>query len=176
MMAVGWIVATAVAVPVGDGTADDRSTIEPTAEEPNAEALGAAEVERAHELAKAKQHTDAAAPQPRTGTSAALRYGSLSIAVAGLVGGGVFGIMTYRAKQDANAVYRTDPAFDVAKQRYERFAWLTLGSVGIGAVATALAVYLFTSESELPASRTVEIGVADGSFGISYSGTFAGDP
>lgn len=114
------------------------------------------------------------APPQRSGTPTAYRYTSLSVAFAGWVGAGVLGVLTYNAKHDANAVYRTDPGFDDAKQRYDRYAWLTVGAVGIGVVATAFAVYFFTSDDKLPAPASVQVGVGEGSVGISYSGTFGG--
>ncbi len=103
-----------------------------------------------------------------------LRYVALGGAVVGWVGAGVFGVLTSSAKDDANAVYVSDPAFSDRKDTYDTMKWSTVGFVGLGVVATAITVYLFTREDHPAPSSSVQVGAGEGGFTISYGGTFGG--
>lgn len=115
-------------------------------------------------------------PTPATsdGTPAVYRYVALSTAVVGWIGAGVFGALTVQAKDDANGVYATDPGFAGKKDDYDTYRWATLGSIGLGVVASAVTVYLFTRDDGPPPQHTVQVGVGPGSFGITFGGTFGG--
>lgn len=115
-------------------------------------------------------------PVPATGegTPAVYRYVALSTAVVGWIGAGVFGVLTVQAKDDANGVYVTDPSFAGRKDDYDTYRWATLGSIGLGVVASAVTVYLFTRDDGPPPQHRVQVGVGPGSFGITFGGTFGG--
>jgi hypothetical protein len=108
------------------------------------------------------------------GTPAAYRYIALSGAVVGWLGAGVLGVLTVQAKDDANALYATDPRFPGRKDDYDTYRWATVGSIGLGVIATAVTVYLFTRDDGPPPQHTVQVGVGEGSFGITFGGTFGG--
>jgi hypothetical protein len=116
-------------------------------------------------------------PVPATptheGTPAAYRYIALSGAVAGWIGAGVFGVLTAQAKDDADGVYVTDPRFAGKKDDYDTYRWATVGSIGLGVIATAVTVYLFTRDDGPPPQHTVQVGIGPGSFGITVGGAFS---
>lgn len=121
-----------------------------------------------------------ATPQPDPfitigGTPVGYRYGALSLAVVGWIGAGVFGVLTYNAKDDADELYTSDPAFDDKRDQYNAMKWATVGSIGVGAVATALTVYFFMREDRvIPTPGRIQVGFGDGGFGVSVQGTFGG--
>lgn len=121
-----------------------------------------------------------ATPQPDPfitigGTPVGYRYGALSLAVVGWIGAGVFGVLTYNAKDDADELYTTDPAFDDKRDQYNTMKWATVGSIGVGAVATALTIYYFMREDRvIPAPGRIQVGFGEGSFGVSVQGSFGG--
>jgi hypothetical protein len=113
-------------------------------------------------------------PPTASGPSSAPRYVALGGAVVGWVGAGVFGLLTSRAQDDANAVYVSDPAFADRKDTYDTMKWSTVGFVGLGVVATAITVYLFTRDDHPAATSSVQVGAGEGGFSITYGGTFGG--
>lgn len=114
-------------------------------------------------------------PPPPSGKSP-LRYVALGGAVVGWVGAGVFGVLTSSAKDDANAVYVSDPAFADRKDTYDTMKWSTVGFVGLGVVATAITAYLFTRDDRPAPTSSVQVGAGEGGFTITYGGTFGGAP
>lgn len=111
------------------------------------------------------------------GRPVAYRYIALTTAVAGWLGAGLFGVLTVRARDDANSVYATDPAFAAKKDAYTAYRWMTVGSVGLGVVATAITLYLFATTDEPPPQSGVSLDLGGGtgeSVGITYSGSFGG--
>ena len=70
----------------------------------------------------------------------------------------------------------TDPAFDSRKEEYSTYSYLTLGSAILGAVSTGFYIYFRTQgDSIIKKPGKIRVGVGpDGSFGVSYGGTFGG--
>lgn len=110
------------------------------------------------------------------GSPLGYRVVSLSVAVVGWVGAGVFGYLTYKAKDNANGRYASDPEFDEYEEQYRTNAAWTIGTAALGAVATGVYIYFLTQgDKVIPKPGRIRVGGdGDGGFGVSYSGTFGG--
>lgn len=111
------------------------------------------------------------------GSPVAYPYVALTTAAAAWLSAGVFGVLTLRARDNANSVYATDPDFEARKREYTTYRWAAVGSVGLGVIATAVTVYLFATRDEPPPPSGVSLdlgGMGGESIGITYSGAFGG--
>jgi hypothetical protein len=108
------------------------------------------------------------------GKPVATKYIALGTSVVGWLGAGVLGLLTIKARDEANSVYVTDPVFARQRDKYDTYKWAATGSLGLAVIATAVTVYLFTRSDEPPPTNTVQVGVGDGGFAITYGGTFGG--
>ena len=70
------------------------------------------------------------------------RWASLGVAGAFAVSAGVFGALAWDARQDFQATLLERPAAE-ANDEYTRDLTLSLTSLGVSAVATALGLYVF---------------------------------
>ncbi|HSD89196.1 MAG TPA: hypothetical protein VLB44_16825 [Kofleriaceae bacterium] len=102
---------------------------------------------------------------------------ALITAVTFWVGAGIFGTLTYVAKNEANDHYVSDPAFTSTKDAYTAAAWATVGIAGAATIATAVYIYFrATDDKPVPRPGKLQVTGDPNGFGISYSGTFGGDP
>jgi hypothetical protein len=80
---------------------------------------------------------------------------------------GVTGYLTYDAKQGANELYKTDPAFDSRVNRYDNFRLATELTAGATVVSAAIYVYLLVSDEPNPG---VGVNATNSSVGVTYGG------
>jgi len=110
------------------------------------------------------------------GSPVGYKAASLTLAAVGWVSAITFGVLSYQASNDANGLYPTDPAFADKKDEYQTYSYLTLGGAILGAVSTGFFVYFATQgDSIIKKPGKIRVGVTpDGSFGVSWGGTFGG--
>lgn len=80
---------------------------------------------------------------------------------------GVTGYLTYDAKQNADDVYNTDPAFESRKNRYDNFRLASELTAGAAAVSAAIYVYLLVTAEPDPG---VGVNATNNSVGVTYGG------
>lgn len=82
---------------------------------------------------------------------------------------GVTGYLTYDAKQKADDLYATDPAFDSRVKRYDNFRLASELTAGAAAVSAAIYVYLLVTEEPPP---PVGVKATNNSVGVTYGGSW----
>lgn len=80
---------------------------------------------------------------------------------------GVTGYLTYDAKQKADEIYATDPAFDSRVKRYDNFRLASELTAGAAAVSAAIYVYLLVTDEPTP---PVGVNATNNSVGVTYGG------
>lgn len=101
------------------------------------------------------------------GTTIPTRTIMLVTTVGLVAAAGVTGYLTYDAKQSANDVYKTDPAFDSRVNRYDNFRLATELTAGAAVVSAAIYVYLLVTDE---ASPGVGVNATNRSVGVTYGG------
>lgn len=89
---------------------------------------------------------------------------------------GVAGYFTYDAKQKANDLYASDPAFDSRVKRYDNFRLASELTTGAAAVSAAIYFYLLVTEespsgdSAASPASSVGVNATNNSVGVTYGG------